>query len=123
MTKRAAALFREHLGDPTGAVVAKAPGRVNLIGEHTDYNDGFVLPTIIDRQIEVVARRRSDRLVRIVAVDLAREGITTSTTRSITPAPGGCPTYWGWSTSWPNAVGSNTASTSFFVAPFRAEPV
>jgi len=70
MTLRSAALFREHLGDPTGAVVARAPGRVNLIGEHTDYNDGFVLPTIVDRHVEVVARRRSDRKVRIVAADL-----------------------------------------------------
>ena len=70
MTKRAAALFRDHFGDSTGAVVARAPGRVNLIGEHTDYNDGFVLPTIIDRDIEVVARKRSDRQVRIVAADL-----------------------------------------------------
>jgi galactokinase len=70
MTLRSASLFREHLGDPTGAVVARAPGRVNLIGEHTDYNDGFVLPTTIDRHVEVVARRRSDRKVRIVAADL-----------------------------------------------------
>jgi len=51
-------------------VGVRAPGRVNLIGEHTDYNDGFVLPTIIDRDIEVVARKRSDRQVRIVAADL-----------------------------------------------------
>ncbi len=70
MTKRAAALFQDHFGDPTGAVVARAPGRVNLIGEHTDYNDGFVLPTIIDREVEVLARKRSDRQVRIVAADL-----------------------------------------------------
>jgi galactokinase len=67
MTKRAAALFQDHFGDPTGAVVARAPGRVNLIGDHTDYNDGFVLPMIIDRHVEVVARRRPDRQVRIVA--------------------------------------------------------
>ncbi|MBD3856605.1 MAG: galactokinase [Acidobacteria bacterium] len=70
MTPRAAAVFREYLGDPTGAVVARAPGRVNLIGEHTDYNDGFVLPSTIDRHVEVVARLRSDRKVRIVAADL-----------------------------------------------------
>ena len=69
MTPRAAAVFREYLGDPTGAVVARAPGRVNLIGEHTDYNDGFVLPSTIDRHVEVVARLRSDRQVRIVAAD------------------------------------------------------
>lgn len=70
MTNRPAAMFRNHLGDPTGAVVARAPGRVNLIGEYTDFNDGFVLPTTIDRHIEVVARLRSDRQVRIVAADL-----------------------------------------------------
>jgi galactokinase len=66
----AAKLFAGFFGDPTGAVVAKAPGRVTLIGEHTDYNDGFVLPTTIDRHVEVVARRRSDRRVRIAAADL-----------------------------------------------------
>jgi galactokinase len=70
MTIRAAVLFRDHFGDPTGAVVARAPGRVNLIGEHTDYNDGFVLPTTIDRHVEVVVRRRPDRKVRIAAADL-----------------------------------------------------
>ena len=40
-----------------------APGRVNLIGEHTDYNDGFVLPLAIDRHVALRIRPRSDRLV------------------------------------------------------------
>lgn len=65
----AARLFSEHFGEPCEAVVARAPGRVNLIGGHTDYNDGFVLPMIVDRHVEVVARRRPDRQVRIVAAD------------------------------------------------------
>jgi len=39
----------------------RAPGRINLIGEHTDYNDGFVLPVAIDRYTTVLATRRSDR--------------------------------------------------------------
>lgn len=50
-------------------LLARAPGRVNLIGEHTDYNDGFVLPMAISGQSVIAARRRDDRLVRIVAVD------------------------------------------------------
>jgi galactokinase len=50
-------------------VVIRAPGRVNLIGEHTDYNDGFVLPAAIDRAVTFAGRRRSDRLVRAHALD------------------------------------------------------
>ena len=44
---------------------AWAPGRVNLIGEHTDYNDGFVLPIAVDRVATFVGRRRSDNVVRL----------------------------------------------------------
>jgi galactokinase len=49
--------------------IVRAPGRVNLIGEHTDYNDGFVLPIAIDRETRIAARRRADRIVRMVALD------------------------------------------------------
>ena len=47
----------------------QAPGRVNLIGEHTDYNDGFVLPAAIDRQILVAAAPRTDTKINIYAND------------------------------------------------------
>ena len=50
-------------------VIARAPGRVNLIGEHTDYNDGFVLPAAIDRNIEFGARHRNDGVVRAYSID------------------------------------------------------
>jgi len=68
-------LFRETY-DAVPELVARAPGRVNLIGEHTDYNDGFVLPCAISRQTMVAARRRNDGQVRIVAGDLG--GATSS---------------------------------------------
>jgi galactokinase len=45
--------------------VAYAPGRVNLIGDHTDYNDGFVLPATIDRAVYVALRRRPDAAVHL----------------------------------------------------------
>lgn len=51
-------------------LVARAPGRVNLIGEHTDYNDGFVLPCAIGKQTMVAVRARQDGRINIVAGDL-----------------------------------------------------
>jgi galactokinase len=51
-------------------LVTRAPGRVNLIGEHTDYNDGFVLPAGISRQTLVAASARDDGKVRVIAGDL-----------------------------------------------------
>ncbi|WP_419238989.1 galactokinase [Photobacterium leiognathi subsp. mandapamensis] len=47
----------------------QAPGRVNLIGEHTDYNDGFVLPCAINYQTVVATAPRTDNIIRVVSVD------------------------------------------------------
>ena len=65
---RLAASFQNAFHAPP-AVVVKAPGRVNLIGEHTDYNDGFVLPCAIDFHTLVAARPRNDVVVRVVVAD------------------------------------------------------
>lgn len=60
------ALFEESFGTtPTG--VWSAPGRVNLIGEHTDYTDGFVMPLAIEQRAFIAASPRADRVVRAVA--------------------------------------------------------
>jgi len=60
--------FRQrYTGEPTA--VASGPGRVNLIGEHTDYNDGFVLPVALQRDVRYVFRPRTDRKVRVFSME------------------------------------------------------
>jgi galactokinase len=59
LDERARSGFRQAFGYPPGAV-AVAPGRINIIGEHTDYNEGFVLPAAIDRHTGVALRLRRD---------------------------------------------------------------
>jgi galactokinase len=72
----AARLFAEQYGvQPDG--IWRAPGRVNLIGEHTDYNDGFALPFAVAAGVVVAVGRRSDN--RIVLSSRQRPGPTTST--------------------------------------------
>jgi galactokinase len=55
-------------------LVARAPGRVNLIGEHTDYNNGFVFPAAIEAGTKVALRRRAGREIRVAALDFAAAG-------------------------------------------------
>lgn len=62
--------FRHRFGLPPPRVV-RAPGRVNLIGEHTDYNDGFVLPMAIDRATWIALRPRADDTVVLHSLDHA----------------------------------------------------
>jgi galactokinase len=62
-------VFTEHFGY-TPALMAKSPGRINLIGEHTDYNLGFVLPAAIDLCAYVAVAKRDDSIIRLFAKDL-----------------------------------------------------
>ncbi len=67
-TQALARAYRERFGnEPDG--IAEAPGRVNLIGEHLDYNEGFVLPAAIDRGLQVAFGHRQRREVRAYSLD------------------------------------------------------
>jgi len=64
-------LFAQHFGDSDHgtAFVVRAPGRVNLIGEHVDYNDGFVLPMAIPLETRLMVRPRHDRIVDLYSTN------------------------------------------------------
>ena len=65
MEKQIRRQFQQYFGKHT--LIAAAPGRVNLIGEHTDYNEGFVLPGAINRNIYIGISSNTDRILNIYA--------------------------------------------------------
>ena len=73
MLPRLAAAFERRFGRPP-ELGAFAPGRVNLIGEHTDYNEGWVLPCAIDRATLALGARRSDGRLRCFSLDEPEAG-------------------------------------------------
>jgi len=101
--------FRRRFGaEPDG--VWSAPGRVNLIGEHTDYNDGFVLPIAIDQRTWVAVGGRTDRIARVASA--AAPGTVEASLDDISPS-----SVSGWSaypfgTAWAVAQTAAAGSTS-----------
>jgi len=75
--------------------LVQAPGRVNLIGEHTDYNDGFVLPCAINFGTHIAANTRADAIIRVVAADYGAEMDEFRLDQPILPLADG---------AWPNYV-------------------
>jgi galactokinase len=67
-TEDVLAAFKQHF-DAEATHLSSGPGRVNLIGEHTDYNEGFVLPIALKRDVRFAFRPRSDRLVRLFSLE------------------------------------------------------
>ncbi|MES2330603.1 MAG: galactokinase [Bacteroidota bacterium] len=63
-------IFQQHFGTPD--LLVRSPGRINLIGEHTDYNLGFVLPAAIDKAIYIAISKRDDTEIHLYAGDLSQ---------------------------------------------------
>ena len=79
------AKFQEVFGSVEGAKVYFAPGRVNLIGEHTDYNGGHVFPCALTIGTYGVARRRTDKKLRFFSMNFENLGIVESSLEEFTP--------------------------------------
>lgn len=67
MKEKIARLFTEKFS--ATPLIVRSPGRINIIGEHTDYNDGFVLPAAIDKAIYVAVSKRDDDVIQLFAAN------------------------------------------------------
>ncbi|MBK8520317.1 MAG: galactokinase [Ferruginibacter sp.] len=89
MVEKIIAVFTEKFAEQP--IVFRSPGRINILGEHTDYNEGFVLPAAIDKSIYVGITKRTDNLVNLYAGDF-NESFSTDTDH-IKPAAIQWPNY------------------------------
>ena len=103
--------------------VARAPGRVNLLGEHVDYNDGFVLPAAIDRATYVAFSPSPTDRTTLVAADFGEEAQFTGATLAAKTQPDGSPlpewAHYPAGTAW--ALGEAGLSTQAMQAAFSSD--
>lgn len=86
MKEQVLAKFAEVFGDAEGAKVYFAPGRVNLIGEHTDYNGGHVFPCALTIGTYGAARKRTDNKLRFYSMNFDRLGVIESSLEELVPS-------------------------------------
>jgi galactokinase len=98
MKKQMLQHFTEIFGDASGVEVFFAPGRVNLIGEHTDYNGGHVFPCALTIGTYGAVRKRTDRRLRLYSVNFSTMGVVESSLDDLTPSETA-----GW-TNYPKGV-------------------
>lgn len=98
MKEKMLELFEKVFGDSQRAEVFFAPGRVNLIGEHTDYNGGHVFPCALTIGTYAAARKRSDRKLRLYSENFASMGVVESSLDDLVPVKKA-----GW-TNYPKGV-------------------
>lgn len=90
--------FEELYGDANGAGVYFAPGRVNMIGEHTDYNGGHVFPCALTIGTYAAVKKRADRKLRFYSMNFEKMGVVESSLDDLTPSDAA-----GW-TNYPKGV-------------------
>ncbi len=90
--------FEELYGDASGAGVYFAPGRVNMIGEHTDYNGGHVFPCALTIGTYAAVKKRADRKLRFYSMNFEKMGVVESSLDDLTPSDAA-----GW-TNYPKGV-------------------
>lgn len=90
--------FKELYGEEGDIRTYFAPGRVNLIGEHTDYNGGHVFPCALTLGTYAVARKRKDRAIRLYSLNLSKMGVVKTSLDDLRPY-----TNAGW-TNYPKGV-------------------
>ncbi len=90
--------FEKVFGDTKGVQLFYAPGRVNLIGEHTDYNGGHVFPCAISLGTYAAARKRDDNVMRFYSANFEKAGVITTSLEDLTPSKAA-----GW-TNYPKGV-------------------
>jgi galactokinase len=98
MKKQMLQHFTEIFGDASGVEVFFAPGRVNLIGEHTDYNGGHVFPCALTIGTYGAVRKRTDRRLRLYSVNFSTMGVVESSLDDLIPSETA-----GW-TNYPKGV-------------------
>ena len=90
--------FEEIFGDAKGAKVFFVPGRVNLIGDHTDYNGGHVFPCVLNLGTYAVAKKREDNKLRFYSLNFEETGMVESSLADLNPCKDA-----GW-TNYPKGV-------------------
>ena len=90
--------FEELYGNADGAGVYFAPGRVNMIGEHTDYNGGHVFPCALTIGTYAAVKKRTDRKLRFYSMNFEKMGVVESSLDDLTPSDAA-----GW-TNYPKGV-------------------
>ena len=85
MKEKVLSVFKEKYGDGGDIRLYFAPGRVNLIGEHTDYNGGHVFPCALTIGTYGAARKREDRKIRFYSMNFGDLGVIETSLEELTP--------------------------------------